>query len=318
MTIPSYRPAQLYDAELAADLRTAAFPMLPEDPVMTRYRWDNPHPGWSHGRYVAEIGRHPVAFLEWVHGPWEELPERNADVEASLDRAALSAELLTMLWQFIGERAAAAGARVLSAYAGVDEHEVIDVLSRLGYELERREKVWELDLVKHGRRLLTEADAAVRKMSAMDIALVNVADWNDPDAMRKLHELNEMTMQDIPHSTPILPQKFEHFARRMKAPDRRPERLWIAVDKDQPVAFSFLQYPPVRGHVWTGYTCAHPDYRGRGIARATKLQTLKQAIELGVPTVGTDNDSENAPMLHINEQLGYTSLPGWLNYLKKL
>ena len=318
MTTPSYRPAQLYDADLAADLCTAAFPMLPEDPVMMRYRWANPRSGWSYGRYIAEIDRHPIAFLGWVHGPWEDLPERHGEVEVLLDRAALSAELLTMLWEFIEERAAADGARVLTAYAGVDEHEVTDVLGRLGYKLERQEKVWELDLVKQGRRLLQEADASEKKMTAVDIRLVSMADWTDPEAIRKLHDLTELTEQDIPHSTPILPMLLENFVRRMKAPDRRPDRLWVALDADQPVAFSFLRYPPVRGHVWTGYTCSHPDYRGRGIARAIKLQTLKQAIELGVPTVGTDNDSENAPMLHINEQLGYHSLPGWLDYLKKL
>lgn len=318
MTTPTYRPAQLNDAALAADLRTAAFPMLPQDPLTTRYRWDNPREGWSEGRFIAEIERRAVALLEWSHGPWDELPDRNGELEVSLDRAVLSSELLTQLWEWLEDKAADEGVRTLTTYAGVDEREVIDVLGGLGWKLERREKVWELDLVKHGPRLLGEAAEAKTKAEAEGFELTTIAHWSGADGLRKLHALNEITAQDVPHSTPILPELFETFAKRYDAPDRLHDRLWIAVHDDQLVASSYLRYPPVRGHVWTGYTCTHPKYRGRGIARAIKLQSLKQAIELGVPTVGTDNDSENAPMLHINEQLGYHSLPGWLEYLKKL
>src|SRR5260370_30435841 len=79
---------------------------------------------------------------------------------------------------------------------------------------------------------------------------------------------------------------------------------------------SYLRFPPGRGQVWTGYPCCHPEHRGRGIARAVKLQSLAQAVALGVPYVYTDNDSENAPMLHLNERLGYGRRPGLIALLK--
>ena len=47
-------------------------------------------------------------------------------------------------------------------------------------------------------------------------------------------------------------------------------------------------------------------------------QTLAQAVELGVPFVYTDNDAENAPMLHINERLGYRSRPGLVGHIKRV
>jgi hypothetical protein len=34
--------------------------------------------------------------------------------------------------------------------------------------------------------------------------------------------------------------------------------------------------------------------------------------------VRTDNDSENKPMLHINERLGYEQMPGYLSFEKRL
>ncbi|HEY8816762.1 MAG TPA: hypothetical protein VIP57_16895, partial [Candidatus Dormibacteraeota bacterium] len=65
-------------------------------------------------------------------------------------------------------------------------------------------------------------------------------------------------------------------------------------------------------------TCTHPAYRGRGLARGIKLQTLAQAAKLGIPAVLTDNDSENAPMLHINETLGYDERRGFISFVKRV
>ena len=39
MTEPTFRPTTLDDADLAADLMTAAYPSFAVDPVLTRYRW---------------------------------------------------------------------------------------------------------------------------------------------------------------------------------------------------------------------------------------------------------------------------------------
>ena len=195
---------------------------------------------------------------------------------------------------------------------------MIAVLERLGFEREREDRVWNLDLKTHGARLSNEAAAARGRMQAAGVTLTTLSEWHDPQRFEKLHRLNEETRQDIPHSTPILPQPFEYFMHRINAPGHRAERIWIALDGDVPVALSFLSFPPVRGHVWTGYTCCARAYRGRGIARAVKLQSLAQAVELGIPSVRTDNDSENAAMLHINEQLGYESLPGYVSFVKRL
>ncbi len=118
--------------------------------------------------------------------------------------------------------------------------------------------------------------------------------------------------------SPILPQTLEDMMVRVEAPNVSLDRWWVALDGDEPVAMSYLSYPPVRGFVWTNFTGSHPRYRGRGIARAVKLQTLAQAVELGVTEVRTDNDSTNAPMLHINQALGYEAIPGYAGFEKRL
>jgi len=318
MAKPTIRPASLDDAELAADLATAAYPSEPEDPIVTGYRWAHPRDGWSVGRYIAEVEGRPVASLWWMHGPWAQLPERHCDIGADVDQACRSDELLDHLWEWTAKQAVADGARIIHAYAAADETKVLKALDHLGYERDRTDKIWQLDLEKHGRRLVQEAGMARANMKKQDIALVTLAEWPGQKTLNVLHELDEAAEQDVPTSQPILPQSLANFIDRISSPNLPHDRLWIARHGDRAVAMSFLRFPPVRGNVWTGFTCSHPDYRGRGIARAVKLQSLAQAIELGIPSVRTGNDSENAPMLHINETLGYDPLPGYVSLVKRV
>ena len=314
----AYRPATIDDAALAADVMTAAYPAIATDPVITRYRWENPRVGYEYTRFLAERGGRAIAFLATVHAPWEKLPDRHCEVELWLDRRDLDGGLADAMWRWIEARAIEQGTRLLLAYAGEDEKDMLDSLARQGYEQARIEKVWELSLERHGDRLREQAAEARRSLEAEGIRLETVAGWRDPDAVRKLFELNETTIQDVPHSVAIVPEQLVDFERRLGAPDRRKDRWWIALDGDRPVAMTYLKFPPVRGAVWTGYTCTDPRYRGRGIARAVKLQSLAQAVELGIPKVSTDNDAENAPMLHINEMLGYVRRPGFVEHHKRV
>ena len=318
MTELTYRPAELEDAELAADLMTASYPPMPQDPVITRLRWEHPRRGFAYGRFIAERNAAPIAFLAWVHGPWDQVDDGHCEVEVWLARAALDQDLLTGMFTWIGDRAEAEGSRLLFAYCGEDEPEMLGALAALNYRPERTERSWELDLKTHGSRLAAEAAQARDQMGAAGIKPTTLASWSDPDRVRKLYDLNERTVQDVPHTLTIVREAFEDFEKRLGAPDRPHDRFWIALDGDRPVAMSYLKYPPVRGDVWTGYTCSDPEYRGRGLARGIKLQTLAQAVELRVPFVYTGNDSENAPMLHINEQLGYRLRPGFVEHYKRV
>ena len=313
-----YRPAELDDAELAADLMTAAYPALAADPIVTRYRWEHPKRGWSAGRFIAEMDKRSIAFIDWVHGPPDQDPDRHCEVSVYLDAAELDVDRLTSMWQWVASQAEATGSRILEGYAAEDEPEMLEALARAGFERDRQEKVWELDLKEHGDRLMREAKDARANFGKEGIELKTLRHWPDRDALKKLHSLDGPTRNDVPTTFPNLPETFEDFVVRANGPDRPRDRFWIALDGDRPVAMSYLRFPPVRGNVWTGYTCCDRQYRGRGIARAIKLQSLAQAVELKVPFVYTDNDSENAPMLHINEKLGYRPRPGFVGHLKRV
>ena len=313
-----YRSATVDDAALAADVMTASYPPMAQDPVLTRYRWEHPRKEYAYGRYLAERDGRPIAFLGWIHGPWAKLPDRHCEVEVWLERSSLDRDLLVTMFDWIAARATSEGSQLLLAYCGEDEDDMLAALAAQGYTRERIEKVWELDLLKNGATLTQDAELVRNDIAGRGIALTTLTGWNDPKKLEKLYELDSITRQDIPTSLPILAEALEDFIRRTQAPDRREDRTWVALDGDRPVAMSYMKYPPVRGTVWTGYTCTHPDYRGRGLARAIKLQSLAQAAELGVKVVCTDNDSQNSPILHINEALGYRPRPGFVEHHKRV
>jgi GNAT superfamily N-acetyltransferase len=104
----------------------------------------------------------------------------------------------------------------------------------------------------------------------------------------------------------------------MSAPGLDAVRLWAARDGQAIVGMSVLDYPPGIGNVWTDFTGTSRAVRGRGIARALKLETVLQAIALGVKRVRTNNDGQNAPIIHLNEEMGYARIPGHIQMHKKV
>src|SRR5258708_11380730 len=111
MTNLVFRPAGLDDAELAADLITASYPELPEDPVLKRYFWAHPRAEWRTARFIVELDGEPVALVGWTHGPWEDFPARDCYVEVYLQRGRLGNDLLMNLWERVTTQAHADGAR---------------------------------------------------------------------------------------------------------------------------------------------------------------------------------------------------------------
>jgi GNAT superfamily N-acetyltransferase len=101
-------------------------------------------------------------------------------------------------------------------------------------------------------------------------------------------------------------------------PGVRQDRFWIAREGDDIVGMSVLEFPISRNLPWTAFTGTARKVRGRGVARALKYETLAQAIALGFKAVRTQNDGANAPILHLNEEMGYELIAPVLELHRKL
>jgi GNAT superfamily N-acetyltransferase len=162
------------------------------------------------------------------------------------------------------------------------------------------------------------AEASRERMRAQGIRLLTLADDTDPDLFVKLKAMSDEADADVPTTVPWVPLELSEFLRLYESPGLHRDRCWIARDGEGIVGISQLSYPPVRGVVQTDWTGMARRARGQGIARALKCETLMQAIALGVDRVRTDNDSANAPILHINETMGYVRRPDAIQLLKPL
>lgn len=312
----TFRPASLDDAALAADVLTAVRPHAPVDPVVLRYRWSLPNDTWVVERFVVERGGSPIGHAFDEHPRWDLTAERFAEVGGDLFPAERLPERLDALLAAMEERAGASGARILEAWANEDDERRIAVILRRGYREDRRGRRWELDLVTNRDRLLAMTEQSRARMRAEGVRLLTLAEDGDPEKHAKIWRMSEEAALDVPTTLPHVPESLEEYQRWFKSPEIRADRFWVARIGDDVVGVSVLGYPPVRGVVGTSWTATSRAVRGRGVARALKCETVAQAIALGVDRVRTGNDAANAPILHINETMGYRLIPGGISFLK--
>lgn len=93
------------------------------------------------------------------------------------------------------------------------------------------------------------------------------------------------------------------------SPDNAPDLSFGLVDDAAPrpvlASFTSVQVDRARGRSWSSMTATHPSYRGRGLATWVKRRMLDELAGAGVREAWTANDSTNAPMLAVNEAVGY-------------
>lgn len=121
---------------------------------------------------------------------------------------------------------------------------------------------------------------------------------------RSLHAAYVAASTDEPGDAPCDALGYENWRYEVwdnPGLDRRASTA-VAVDGEL-VAFSLVERDGDR--MWSDLTATLPAYRGRGLARLAKLAALERARAAGVTRAYTANDEANAPMLAVNERLGY-------------
>ena len=299
----SFRPGVVEDGRLIADVHTAEFPDDPWDPPATVLWYADPDQVW--GRFRSVVGERSVGFATSHHTPWSVADDGFVWLLAGFLPAHRSPANLAAAYAFLEARARAESGRTAIATAREDDSLLLRALGSRGYVEDRRDRFWELDLVAGRHRLLELAGRSRERMREQGITLTTVAADGDPEKYRKLHAMSSEAEMDVPTTTTTVPPSFERVMEWLGEPTIHQDRFWIARIGDQVAGLSTLAFPVERGIVGTDWTAVGRAHRNRGIARALKLETIVQAIELGVDRARTDNDSTNTPILHLNAELGY-------------
>jgi GNAT superfamily N-acetyltransferase len=126
------------------------------------------------------------------------------------------------------------------------------------------------------------------------------------DDPRPVFELDSEASQDIPLDQPLGEIDYDEWLDRYwRHPMVDHEASVVAVVDGLPASFTLLTAAPQTGRAMTGMTGTRRAYRGRGLAELVKRHSLARAAAAGITVAFTENDETNAPMLAVNDRLGY-------------
>lgn len=135
---------------------------------------------------------------------------------------------------------------------------------------------------------------------------------------RKLFDMVVEIERDVPQPEAYTPSSFEHFvASHLTSPDLLPDGWFVALEGGTFVGESNLWRSQAMPDVQVGLTGVRRAYRRRGIALALKIRAITWAKAQGYPVMRTGNESNNRPMLAINERLGFVKQPAWISFVKE-
>lgn len=202
----------------------------------------------------------------------------------------------------------------ISADCRVSDEDVasIQFVEKRGFREIKRDFESELDLGSVGEELLgtvVDCPASIRSMKEAD----------SPEFRHEFHQAFEAIRIDTPRTDPPTPMEFGHFQELViDEPDFLPEASRVAFIDGEIAGFTGLYKMEQPGGLFQWLTGVRREHRGKKIAKALKLDALRWAVANGYKTIRTDNDTRNAPMLAINDHLGFRRLPGMITYRREL
>ena len=308
------------DYPVLVALNKASYPDYGETEEEWRH-WDET---WDYQKYfksrvVAEDGGRVVGFGLVNHMRWAFVPTKyRIDITVHPDHRGRGHG--TALYDALVDKVRARDGRTVAAAAKESMAEGVRFLTKRGFGVVKRD--WESRLFVKGfdfARFAT-ADDRVAKQGIRIVALADEMQ-GDSATLQKAFELNEDCRMDIPSVDPPTRHTFEEFRRDdIDAPNALLDAFFVAIDTGGRYLgvsnmFRSLDDPT---YLWQGITGVRRDARGKGIAMALKLRTVRYAIDKGIEHIKTWNDVHNKPMLSINEAMGFAKQPAWISYEKDL
>lgn len=195
------------------------------------------------------------------------------------------------------------GARELRCWA---EAESAPFLERRGFAPGRSDRLSALDpRLVDTSRLSTLPDG---------VRLAPLADLFD--RLPEVHALYTEASADMPADNPQGNLSLDEWlSETVGSPDLDRELSVVVLVDDRPAALSWVNANRAHGLADHDLTGTARAYRRRGLARLAKLEVVRRCAEAGISRVMTENDSENAGMLAINDELGfapYTVATEWV------
>jgi GNAT superfamily N-acetyltransferase len=206
----------------------------------------------------------------------------------------------TLLFRTLSERAHAAGWSELYSVGRHDDADTLDYLGKRGFA-----------------EVLCMQELSL-EVSSADAGLVDTPDRVElrvlgPELEHAIYEVAREVYTDVPQENGIwISEDFERWRSDELPAHAVRECCFAALAGREVVGYATL-HDAGRGvglHAMTGVTRA---WRGRGVARALKSAQIAAAQAAGLRELRTTTAFANAPMLHVNELLGYRRGVAWVH-----
>ncbi|MEU6916346.1 GNAT family N-acetyltransferase [Streptomyces olindensis] len=299
------RPDVRADAEGFSTTRRLALPFMLSTPESVVHTLTHAHPDAHFTQLVAEedgeiIGTAQVSVAHDSPEPGQ----GSANIYVRPDRTRRGAG--SLLLRTAEERLAALGVTKLYAWV-LDEPENRAFAERHGFRARRSAYFLRLDLAAGALPPRQDPPAGVELRTAADFA-------DDP---RPLFELDAEVVRDEPSDIDV---EFTDYEAWLKETWRHPllnlGLTTVAVVDGRPAAFSVAYTDGTRyGTAMTGTARA---FRGRGLAKLAKNDSLHRARAAGYTEAFTGNDTGNGPMIAINKWFGYEVCATEVRYVREL
>lgn len=182
-----------------------------------------------------------------------------------------------------------ADGRAIAGVVNGDDYSVA-VGDRWGFVRERSHRISAVD----------PRDVPAPPATPVDLRVVPLTDV-DPERVWAC--LQDVAMDDPSGLTRPVPLD-EFLATDWVDPLHRTDLGRATVDADGAVV-AYAQITASHGRAWNAMTGTLPAHRGRGLATLVKAHALAACADAGITSCGTGNDDANAPMLAVNDRLGY-------------
>ncbi|AZP16698.1 GNAT family N-acetyltransferase [Streptomyces aquilus] len=306
VTVRELRADARADLEAYVRVRDLALPFMLYSPDSLAYDLTHMHPDAHYRPLVAEedgevIGTAQVGLVYDSPEPGQGY----VNVYVHPERTGRGAG--TLLVNAAEEHLAALGVSRLYAWV-LDAPANRAFAERRGYRASRSAHFLLLDLANGTLPPLETPPPGVELRTGADFEA-------DP---RPLFELDAATVADEPSDVDNEFTDYEAWLRETwHHPLINHELTTVAVVDGRPAAFS-LARTDGRSRYGTVMTGTARDFRGRGLAKLAKNDSLHRARAAGFTEAVTGNDAGNGPMIAINKWFGYETAATEVRYVREL
>ena len=253
-------------------------------------------------RFIAEQEGRPIGIATvgriWVQAPEYDAYWATIDVVEGARRHGTGGRLLGNVAEVAGQ----AGKTYLHVPVSETRPEAMAFLAGRGFAEFERMRISRLDLEGMPR---PDPDLPA------GVVLTTLADR--PDLVGGVHDVAIETFADIPGGDePMAVGDLAEFrARDVDRVSIPPDAFMVAIDdaSGQVIGYASLVVRRPDGIGEHDMTAVRRAWRGRGIATALKLATIRWAIDHGLNALETGNEETNLPMQAVNRRLGYAPQP---------